>query len=877
MKNTRVLLLCLCLTPLMIRAADVREGLVSYWPFETLSADQLTTPDVVTGNNLLLNNMDASALVTGKKGKAVEFDGDVSQRHLYYLKPEGEDRGLPISRGPTYSILFWVKGKGTGQSDRRLFAESSSLDTDPLVDLGTHNAGTDDSVDIFVRNAGNPINHAHSPTMALNDEWHHIAWTYDNGPARLYIDGNLDYTNNFVLGATPFDTTSIGAVVRLSSGTPIQYFFTGLIDEVAVWERALSPAEIQDVMNNGIQTPVPIFPPGISLQPVGSTNLILGDSYSLRAQATGRHPLTYQWRKDNTAISGAVGTSLLLTNLAATDSGDYTFIVSGGGLSLTSQVAKILVGAPPPPNLTNDMVAYWPLDEVQGTKTPDVIRGYDMNMINLTEADLVPGKWGKALKFTPSRITILERENSPNDLLSLYPKSTNLTVSLWVNGAPNQQDKRVFSESSSTANNPLFNIGTHNTAVDGTVDTYIRTDTGATSGDHRHSLLQPYDGTWHHIVYVQREPVAGSPVGVLYVDGVRDESETQPGPVRPVPATVTSIGGVRRGSSGSPNRQFVFDGLIDDVALWRRALSEEEIRTLFAQGTPKPGSIAQPLAIRSFKANLPAVAKSDAVTLTWDVSKDATQIEIDGGIGDVTGRTVVGLGSTNVVISQSAQFTLTVRRGTETVTTNTSVAAIEGIANNWALLDNFDRYAVGISQHVLGGPGGNSQVIDVNGNRMLDIRGAGRLALLGLSDLTVKEGQQRTLFARIYVQGDPSAAVRSRFGLTDRGLRFPGDVVDAGGAGPSVFPSNEGGDLMLGAKNGVGAAIDFLPPVLESNQVYNVWLDVKNDPVASGDVYSVWLAKEGDAQRTQLFADYISDRDPNGDPAASGGSRRCRT
>lgn len=133
-------------------------------------------------------------------------------------------------------------------------------------------------------------------------------------------------------------------------------------------------------------------------------------------------------------------------------------------------------------DLRNGMVAYWPLDEVQGTKTPDIARGYDMNLINLTAADVVTGKWGKAFKFTAARSTMLERENLATDLLSLYTKHTNFTVSLWVNGPPNQQDKRVFSEASTTANQPLFNLGTHNTAADGSVDIYIRNNANQQGG-----------------------------------------------------------------------------------------------------------------------------------------------------------------------------------------------------------------------------------------------------------------------------------------------------------------------------------------------------------------------------------------------------------
>ena len=44
-------------------------------------------------------------------------------------------------------------------------------------------------------------------------------------------------------------------------------------------------------------------------------------------------------------------------------------------------------------SLTNDLVSHWPLDIVQGTKTPDIVSGYDMDLNNLTAADLVTNEF----------------------------------------------------------------------------------------------------------------------------------------------------------------------------------------------------------------------------------------------------------------------------------------------------------------------------------------------------------------------------------------------------------------------------------------------------------------------------------------------------
>src|SRR5436309_14145463 len=60
--------------------------------------------------------------------------------------------------------------------------------------------------------------------------------------------------------------------------------------------------------------------------------------------------------------------------------------------------------------LANDLVAYWPLDEVQGNKTPDLVSGYDMTLNNLTTNDLVAGIRGDCFSFSNARQTLRSEE-----------------------------------------------------------------------------------------------------------------------------------------------------------------------------------------------------------------------------------------------------------------------------------------------------------------------------------------------------------------------------------------------------------------------------------------------------------------------------------
>jgi hypothetical protein len=127
----------LALASASLSAADVRQGLVSYWPFDTVDLVNGVTPDVVSSNNFTLQNVtDTSVVVPGKFGQSFAFNA-AFQQAAYFTSPDGVDTGLPITASAAYSILLWVNGNFTGQSDLRYFCESSTLNNNPLMAMGS--------------------------------------------------------------------------------------------------------------------------------------------------------------------------------------------------------------------------------------------------------------------------------------------------------------------------------------------------------------------------------------------------------------------------------------------------------------------------------------------------------------------------------------------------------------------------------------------------------------------------------------------------------------------------------------------------------------------------------------------------------------------
>lgn len=379
-----------------------------------------------------------------------------------------------------------------------------------------------------------------------------IADWYANGSLlqdNYIFDGSLQPTNNsqyrFQINATSSDTGQLLIQGRRVAGT-FGVFLNALQLEVTTPD-----------------------PPMIVRQPE-SIEAYAGERASFSAGVEGTAPFSYQWLKNGSEIAGATNESLILTNIQAGDEGLYSVLITnvvGGDISAEAQLTVI-----PVEDLATALVSYWPLDTVSDT-TPDVTTNMNhLTATNITEANLVVGRRGNALAFNGAN-TLLYREHTDSVGLPISSHPS-YTVALWVRGSySNQLDRRIFSESSNTNQSPLLNIGTDYQGSNAVVDIYIRNDNGTAPVSHRRSEILAFDDEWHHIAFVDDRGAAR-----LYVDGVRDETDFNyvRGELTP---TITSVGGIVR-----TNASHWFAGTIDDVAVWGRALTEEEVQLVVASG-----------------------------------------------------------------------------------------------------------------------------------------------------------------------------------------------------------------------------------------------------------------------------------------------------
>jgi hypothetical protein len=86
--------------------------------------------------------------------------------------------------------------------------------------------------------------HATGPAVLPLNTWTHLAATYDGSTIRLYVNGS-QVASTARTGAITTSTSPL----RIGGDSVWGEYFTGLIDEVRVYNRALSQTEIQTDMN----------------------------------------------------------------------------------------------------------------------------------------------------------------------------------------------------------------------------------------------------------------------------------------------------------------------------------------------------------------------------------------------------------------------------------------------------------------------------------------------------------------------------------------------------------------------------------------------------------------------------------------------------
>ncbi|MBO4797072.1 MAG: SUMF1/EgtB/PvdO family nonheme iron enzyme, partial [Verrucomicrobia bacterium] len=178
----------------------------------------------------------------------------------------------------------------------------------------------------------------------------HIVYTYDKASQRgsIYVNGKLTAS-----------AIQYGDPTLFKNGMPNMWlgksnyggdsYFKGDYEEFRIYNGVLSDVEVSVHYVKGSEY-VPSSRPVIVTQPQSQT-VFADDAVTVSVTAIGAEPLSYQWYKDGTAITGAIDSSYTINSVQMTDAGSYAVTVSNENGLAASKPAVLKVKEAVPPTI----------------------------------------------------------------------------------------------------------------------------------------------------------------------------------------------------------------------------------------------------------------------------------------------------------------------------------------------------------------------------------------------------------------------------------------------------------------------------------------------------------------------------------------------
>jgi len=214
--------------------ADLNQGLVAYYPFNGNANDESGN-----GNNGAVSGATLTDDKNGNSNSAYSFDGVDD----YIQVPHNDSFNINPTTG--FTVALWFKASATQSGNLWDLIDKSHGDPDYWYEGWVIQGGYMVAPYAVGFGSGNGSGYDMPGTpYAVNaDQWHHLAATFLGTDMMLYLDGAL---SSAISASSP--VASAGDLF-IGKHYALGRYFHGIIDEVRIYNRALSASEIQELFN----------------------------------------------------------------------------------------------------------------------------------------------------------------------------------------------------------------------------------------------------------------------------------------------------------------------------------------------------------------------------------------------------------------------------------------------------------------------------------------------------------------------------------------------------------------------------------------------------------------------------------------------------
>ena len=198
-----------------------------------------TTAADASGNGNTATLVNGPSPVAGQHGNAVNLDGVNDQLQV------PNSPSLDVS-GNALTLSLWLRPASIPADSVILGKFWAATMSSPFYQYGLE-LQSGGAIPVFeIGTPGGLVETSMGSRLTLN-QWSHLAVVFGGGQARFYVNGQLVTTKPVAASIT-----ARGNLLRLGADANTQQFYKGAMDDLRVYNRALTALEVQADMNTGL-------------------------------------------------------------------------------------------------------------------------------------------------------------------------------------------------------------------------------------------------------------------------------------------------------------------------------------------------------------------------------------------------------------------------------------------------------------------------------------------------------------------------------------------------------------------------------------------------------------------------------------------------